>query len=64
MPMQAKSTTNTEETSKTFFPLRNSLTKKINFICLKESNTQTEVVDEALAEYVAMYEKKNGEINF
>lgn len=51
-----------EETKRTSFILRSILSKKLNYIKVMDNADITDMVDEALSEFVAKWEKKNGTI--
>lgn len=51
-----------EQSSKTSFMLRDSLSHKIKYISLMEGVSQSKIVDDALSKLVSDYEKKHGEI--
>jgi hypothetical protein len=55
---------NEDKTAKTSFMLRPSINRKMKFICLQDSNYKTPsvIIDQALNEFIAKWEKKNGAI--
>jgi hypothetical protein len=55
----AKATTTSK---KSLFTLDTTIKKQIRYIAFTDETTQTEVVNQALTEYVQKWEKKNGKI--
>lgn len=53
---------NEDEKAKTSFYFRKDLQKQLKYIALKENKNLTDVLEEAIEEYISKYEKKNGEI--
>ncbi len=43
--------------------IKPSIIYKLKFIALKDKTSQTAIIDGLLADYVAKWEKKNGEIS-
>lgn len=43
--------------------IKPSIIYKLKFIALKDKTTQTAIIDSIAAEYIAKWEKKNGDIS-
>lgn len=59
---KSSNTPEKEENTKASYWLRSSLVKKLKYIALMSSTTQTEILDQVLTKFVADWEKKNGQI--
>ena len=55
-----KADSQTKERTTVF--LRPAMVRNVKYIAFMDEKTQTDVLDEALTEYVAKWEMKNGEI--
>ena len=53
-------TDQSEEMKRTSFILRTSISKKLNYIKVMDDAEITDLVDEALSDFIVKWEKKNG----
>lgn len=59
----AKSTNPTPQgPKKSLFNIEEKMKKQIKYIAFTDERTQTDIVSEALVDYIAKWEKKNGPI--
>lgn len=60
--VQKKVDDNPESKERTTVILRTEMIRNIKYIAFTDEKTQTDILDEALIDYVAKWEKKNGPV--
>ncbi|MBD0289214.1 MAG: hypothetical protein ICV79_27920 [Flavisolibacter sp.] len=60
MAKEKKESTSDKKRNTYFF--HPDTTRKVKYIAFMEEKTQTEIIEQALNEYISKWEKKNGEV--
>lgn len=59
---KVETATETDKPKNALFALRQPLPYQLRYIAFQDNITQTDIVNDALTEYVSKWEKKNGPI--